>query len=82
MRTIIDLPDELRDDLVRLCEREGISRAEAIRQGIHLWVKEKESRKARLLEALEAAAGSWEGEPKDGLEYQLQIRAEWDREDR
>ena len=82
MRTIIDLPEDPRDDLARFCEREGISRAEAVRQGIHLLLKEKADKKARLLDALRAAAGSWQGEPMDGLEYQLQMRAEWDRDDR
>lgn len=80
MRTIIDLTDEQVAKLREVCEREGISRAEAIRRGVDLLLKEKEDRKARLLAALEAAAGSWQGEPKDGLEYQLKIRAEWDRD--
>ncbi len=82
MRTIIDLPEDLRDNLTRFCEREGISRAEAIRRGIHLLLKEKSDNKARLLDALKEASGSWQGEPKDGLEYQLEVRAEWDRDDR
>ncbi|MEO8538853.1 MAG: CopG family transcriptional regulator [bacterium] len=79
MRTIIDLTEEQIEELRRYCAREGVSRAEAVRRGVDLLVNEKAERKARLMAALEAAAGSWDGVPKDGLEYQLNVRAEWDR---
>jgi Arc/MetJ-type ribon-helix-helix transcriptional regulator len=81
MRTIVDLSDEQIEDLRRYCEGEGVSRAEAVRRGVDLLLKEKTDRKARLLAALKAAAGSWDGDPKDGLEYQLRIRSEWDRDE-
>ncbi len=34
MRTIVDLPDEQVEALAELCEREKISRAEAIRRAV------------------------------------------------
>jgi Arc/MetJ-type ribon-helix-helix transcriptional regulator len=82
VRVTIYLPDEQVEFLKVYCQEQGVSRAEAIRQAISLLLKEKADSKARLLDAVKAAAGSWQGEPKDGLEYQLQIRAEWDRDDR
>ena len=80
MRTIIELTDEQIEQLRQYCEREGVSRAEAVRRGVDLLLHEKSERRKRLLAALKAAAGSWDGDPKDGLEYQLKIRAEWDRD--
>ena len=80
MRTIVELTEEQIAELRRYCEVEKVSRAEAIRRGVDLLVKEKQERNARFLRALEAAAGSWKGFGLDGLEYQRQIRAEWDRE--
>ena len=79
MRVTIYLPDEQVEFLKVYCQEQGVSRAAAIRQGIDLLLKEKADRQTRR-DALRAAVGSWQGEPKDGLEYQLQIRAEWDRD--
>jgi hypothetical protein len=76
MRTIVDLTDEQRAWLEAESRRDGISRAEAIRRLVD--EARQKDRKARLRNALEAAAGSWTA--GDGLEYQLRIRAEWDRE--
>ncbi|MGE0601869.1 MAG: CopG family transcriptional regulator [Dehalococcoidia bacterium] len=84
MRTIVDLTDEQIEDLRRLCERKHISRAEAVRRGVALLLRSEEEtvddlrRKRR--QALKAAFGSWKDHGIDGLEYQRQIRAEWDRE--
>ena len=78
MRTMVDLTDEQIAELKAFWQRDEISRAEAIRRGVDLLLHNTAERKARLKDALERAAGSWtEG---DGLEYQLRIRAEWDRE--
>lgn len=79
MRTIVDLTDEQISELQRYCEAERVSRAEAIRRGVDLLLRDKAERKARLLAALKAAAGSWTS-PEDSLEYQRRMRAEWDRE--
>jgi len=78
VRTIVDLTEEQLAELRRYCEAEGVSRAEAIRRGVDLLVKEKQERERRFLNALAAAAGSWKEFGIDGLEYQRRIRAEWD----
>ena len=80
MRTIIDLPEELRDDLARFCEREGLSRAEAVRQAIHMLLQRRSSRLQERERAVRAAFGSWKEYGIDAVEYQREIRAEWDRE--
>lgn len=43
MRTIIDLPDHQLAALTELCEREKISRAEAIRRALDAMLAEKQS---------------------------------------
>jgi hypothetical protein len=82
MRTIIDLTDEQVARLARLCERKGISRAEAVRRGVELVLDCEEAEEEEFERALQAAFGSWKGYGIDGLEYQRAIRAEWDRDDR
>ena len=39
MRTIVDLPERERDQLDALCRQQGLSRAEAIRQALRLWLQ-------------------------------------------
>ncbi len=80
MRTIIDLSDEQLRELKLICAREGISRAEAVRRAVALLISEREERMATRAAALAAARGSWKGYGIDGVEYQRQIRAEWDRD--
>ena len=82
MRTIVERTEDQIEELRRYCLAEKVSRAEAIRRGVDLLVKEKQERRDRFLKALDAAFGSWKGHGIDGLEYQRQIRAEWDRDDR
>lgn len=84
MRTIVDLPEDQVEQLKAVCERKDISRAEAVRRGVALFLLSEgetaEDRRAERRKALEAAFGSWKEHGIDGLEYQRQIRAEWDRE--
>ena len=81
MRAIIDLPDEQAAQLQAACARDGISRAEAVRRAISLYVA------GRATEAsspgLAAAFGLWRHKrpgkaPVDGVAYQRKLRAEWD----
>lgn len=81
MRTIIELTDEQLEGLRKLCEREGISRAEAVRRGVELLLQEREARMEERRAALAAAFGIWKDYGIDGVEYQRQIRAEWDRDE-
>lgn len=80
MRTIIDLPEEQLQSLAVLCEREGISRAEAIRRAVSTMLKNTEATKKD--EALKAVFGMWKDREDigDSVEYQRKLRAEWDRE--
>jgi metal-responsive CopG/Arc/MetJ family transcriptional regulator len=79
MRTIIDLTDEQLAALKRLCEREKISRAEAVRRAVDKLLEEQENAKSERKAALDAAFGAWKHRDIDGLEYQRKIRSEWER---
>jgi len=81
MRTIVDIPDEQLQQLQRLCERDGISRAEAVRRSVALYVAEEQKKRKRFEDALNAVFGLWKDMDIDAVEYQRKIRAEWDRED-
>lgn len=72
MRTIIELPPDQLDALEVLCAREGISRAEAIRRAVASFVGQSGTSSAGQ------AFGLWRGRPGGGLEYQEQLRKEWD----
>ena len=80
MRTIIDLPDEQMEQLKLICALEGISRAEAVRRAVAMLLSERAERMTARAAALAAARGSWKSYGLDGVEYQRQIRAEWDRD--
>jgi len=72
MRTIIDLPDEQIRSLRLLCQRDGISRAEAIRRALAgMLASQKPGSRA-------AAFGAWSGKKKDGKKVVRALRAEWD----
>ncbi len=42
MRTIIDLPELARQQLDALCRKRGMSRAEALRQALALWLEQQQ----------------------------------------
>jgi hypothetical protein len=72
MRTIIDLPEDQLDALDRICRRDSISRAEAIRCAVDLLVRD------RAAAASQTAFGLWRASrPVDGLKYQERLRHEW-----
>lgn len=71
MRTVIDLPAQQVEALADICRKEGISRAEAIRRAVAVY-----------LEASHAAAGAdafglWADREADGVAYQRRLRGEW-----
>ena len=80
MRTIIELRDDQVARLAELCRRKGISRAEAVRRGVKLLLEQGEAEEEEFEQALAAAFGSWKGLGIDGVEFQRQMRAEWDRD--
>ena len=77
MRTIVEIPAGQLEGLDRHCKREGISRAEAVRQAVALLV-------GKAPADLPPAFGLWarrKGRPVDGVSYQRALRGEWDARD-
>jgi hypothetical protein len=75
MRTLVDIPESELEALNTLSKAEGVSRAESIRRAIKAYVELKAP-----MPKLEDGFGLWKDHYVDGLEYQLKIRSEWDRE--
>ncbi|MEQ1761487.1 MAG: ribbon-helix-helix protein, CopG family [Vicinamibacterales bacterium] len=71
MRTIIELPPAQLEALGRFCDREGISRAEAIRRAVTALIEKNPT------SAPSRAFGLWRRKPVDGLAYQRRLRREW-----
>ena len=72
MRTIIDLPDEQVQALAAWCERENISRAEAIRRALAgMLAAEKKGGR-------DTAFGSWKTRTRDSRQLVDALRREWD----
>lgn len=70
MRTIIDLPDQQLAALGAFCERERISRAEAIRRAVEAWLASRQPAERA------SAFGAWERE-EDSRKYVDDLRSEW-----
>lgn len=71
MRTIIDLPIEQVRGLDLWCQRERISRAEAVRRAISTALStQRSSPRAE-------AFGAWAGKKLDSRKYVEALRAEW-----
>ena len=71
MRTIIEIPNEQLQQLVELCRREELSRAEAIRRAITLLLDAEGQHPAQ-------AFGLWKDRGTEGVQYQQTLRKEWD----
>jgi metal-responsive CopG/Arc/MetJ family transcriptional regulator len=71
MRTIIDLPERNIAALEKICAKEGISRAEAIRRAVDAYLANTRTSDG------DDIFGMWRDRDIDGLEYQRQIRSEW-----
>ena len=72
MRTIVDIPEEQLDELKDFCEQEDISRAEAIRRAIQVFLKQVFPKEK------EEAFGIWKDKTVDSLKYQKKLRDEWE----
>jgi hypothetical protein len=73
MRTIVDLPEEQVRAVALLCEREGISRAEAVRRGLAKLLAESGQG------GWEQAFGAWKGKKLKSRDFVKKLRAEWNR---
>ncbi|MFZ4683449.1 MAG: ribbon-helix-helix protein, CopG family [Terrimicrobiaceae bacterium] len=71
MRTIVELPDDQVAAVAQICSRQGISRAEAIRQALARMIAEQESGE------LESAFGAWKNSKLKSREFVDQLRDEW-----
>ena len=60
IRTIVDLPDAEREQLDALCRQRGLSRAEALRQALRLWLRQQTPDHGQLF-------GLWRDRPQRGL---------------
>ena len=76
MRTIVDLPAEQVESLDEWCRREGVSRAEAVRQAVAAHLRKNHTSGASR------AFGIWRDVAEDGLAYQERLRREWDERER
>lgn len=70
MRTIVDLPDAEREQLDALCRQRGLSRAEALRQALRLWLQQQKPDHGQVF-------GLWRDRPQDSLTLQQELRQEW-----
>ena len=70
MRTIVDLPDPERAQLDALCRQRGLSRAEALRQALRLWLQQQKPEHGQVF-------GLWRDRHEDSLALQQSLRQEW-----
>ncbi len=73
MRTIVDIPANLLEELDTFAERENISRAEAVRRAMSEYLEKRRSSRA------DAAFGIWKSKKLDALAYEDSLRDEWRR---
>ena len=72
MRALIDIPERQIDELAAICQIKKLTRSEAIRQAITLYVTNNKPSSSQ-------AFGLWamNEAQEDGLAYQEKLRAEW-----
>ena len=76
VRTLVDIPARLIDILADICRTQNISRAEAIRRSIQLYIRQQGARSSK-----EDAFGIWRDRDEDGLSYTRGLRSEWTEDD-
>jgi hypothetical protein len=76
MRTIVDLPDEQIRALDSYSKKYGVSRAEAVRRAVAMFLPRRRQR--RLDFRNHPAFGSWKSRDIDPVGYQTKMRAEWE----
>ena len=74
MRTLVDIPDSDLKRLTRLSAKRKVPRAQLVRTAISEYLRNQQG------DGLEKLAGIWADRHVDGLDYQLAMRREWDRE--
>ena len=71
MRTIVDLPDEQLGALARLCEKQKISRAEAVRRAVDRLIKESKP------DQKDVGFGIWKHKNIESRRFVEKLRNEW-----
>jgi metal-responsive CopG/Arc/MetJ family transcriptional regulator len=70
MRTLVDIPDYLIDELALICDSKRVSRAEIIRQAIVAYIEQNKPAGVDVF-------GIWKSQGADGVAYQEEVRSEW-----
>jgi hypothetical protein len=70
MKTLIDIPDNEAETLSTICKAKGLSRAEAVRRAIRIFIEQNRM-------SPHFAFGLWHNKSEDGLDYQNRMRSEW-----
>ncbi len=78
MRTLVDIPEKDLQQLTQLSKERKVSRAHLLRCAVSRYLQEQVHESPK--DTLHKLAGIWADRNIDGLEYQLAMRAEWDRE--
>ena len=73
MRTIIDIPAHLVEEIDALARQEKISRAEAVRRAMAEYLEKRAVRRTN------AGFGIWKNRNIDPLTYEDELRGEWNR---
>mgnify|MGYP003384411554 CR=1 FL=1 len=73
MRTIVEIPESQLKSLDRLCRRDRISRAEAIRRAVARMVNEQRP----MEDGMSGAFGIWKHRAGDVRSLRTQLRGEW-----
>jgi len=74
VRTLVDIPEGDLSRLTKLSKTRKVSRAQLVRSAVSRFLQEEES------DSLDKLFGIWTDRNIDGLEYQEQMRREWERE--
>jgi metal-responsive CopG/Arc/MetJ family transcriptional regulator len=74
VRTLVDIPDNDVQRLNRLSKDRKVSRAHLVRTAVAEYLRQEEP------DSLDKLFGIWKDRNIDGLEYQEQMRREWERE--
>jgi metal-responsive CopG/Arc/MetJ family transcriptional regulator len=73
MRTIVDIPEDVLKELDDLARRDDVSRAEAVRRAMAEYLEKRRSSRG------DAAFGIWKSKKIDALQYEDELRGEWNR---
>ena len=73
MRTIIDIPQHMLDEIDALAKNQKISRAEAVRRAMAEYLEKRPRSRP------DAAFGIWKSRKIDPLAYEDALRGEWSR---